>query len=71
MSLEPIQWRRYDLQPRLDVNDFVTPIYRYEGYLRNEILARGMDERNQVLEGRRMITKAGEINRLILDRPYQ
>ena len=71
MSLEPIQWRRYNLAPRLDVNDFVVPIYRYAGYVQNQILARGMDERHQVLEGRRQLSKAGEINRLILDRPYQ
>ena len=71
MSLEPIQWRRYDTQPRLDVNDFVIPIYRYEGYVRNQILPRGMDERHQRLEERRQLTKAGEVNRLILDRPFQ
>ena len=71
MSLEPIQWRRYDLHPRLDVNDFVVPIYRYSGYVEQAILPRGMDARNQVLEARRQVSKAGEINRLILDRPYQ
>ena len=71
MSLENIQWRRYDFQPRLDVNDFVVPIYRYSGYVEQAILPRGMDARNQVLEARRQVSKAGEINRLILDRPYQ
>lgn len=71
MSLEPIQWKRYDLQPRLDVNDFVVPIYRYSGYVEQAILPRGMDARHQVLEARRQVSKAGEINRLILDRPYQ
>ena len=71
MSLEPIQWRRYDTQPRLDVNDFVVPIYRYTGYVEQAILPRGMDKRNQQLETRRMRTKAGDVNRLILDRPYQ
>ena len=71
MSLEPIQWRRYDTQPRLDVNDFVVPIYRYTGYVEQAILPRGMDKRNQQLETRRMLTKAGDVNRLILDRPYQ
>ena len=34
-------------------------------------MPRGTDERHQKLEERRMITKAGEVNRLILDRPYQ
>ena len=71
MSLEPIQWMRYDTPPRLDVNDFVTPIYRYSGYVEQAILPRGMDARHQVLEARRQISKAGEVNRLILDRPYQ
>ena len=71
MSLEPIQWRRYNQEPRLDVNDFVIPIYRYEGYVRNQILPRGMDERHQRLEERQQLTKAGEVNRLILDRPFQ
>ena len=71
MSLEPIQWRRYNQAPRLDVNSFVVPIYRYAGYVEQAILPRGMDKRNQVLEGRRQLSKAGEINRLILDRPYQ
>ena len=71
MSLEPIQWKRYDTEPRLDVNSFVVPIYRYAGYVEQAILPRGMDKRNQVLEGRRQLSKAGEINRLILDRPYQ
>jgi hypothetical protein len=71
MSLVPIQERRYNLAPRLAVNDFVVPIYRYEGYMTQSIMPRGMDERHQKLEQRRMITKAGEVNRLILDRPYQ
>ena len=71
MSLEPIQWRRYDTQPRLDVNDFVVPIYRYTGYVEQAILPRGMVKRNQQLETHRMLTKAGDVNRLILDRPYQ
>jgi len=71
MSLEPIQWKRYDLNPRLDINSMVTPIYRYQGYVENEILPRGMSSRNIRLEERRMLTKAGEINRLILDRPFQ
>ena len=71
MSLEPIQLMRYDTQPRLDVNDFVTPIYRYEGYVRNEVLPRGSDARHQVLESRRQMQKVAETNRLILDRPFQ
>ena len=71
MSLEPIQWKRYDTEPRLDVNSFVVPIYRYAGYVEQAILPRGMDKRNQVLEGRRQLSKAGEVNRLILDRPFQ
>ena len=71
MSLEPIQWRRYNTEPRLDVNNFVTPIYKYEGYVQNQILPRGMDARHQRLEERRQLTKAGETNRLILDRPFQ
>ena len=70
-SLEPIQWRRYDLAPRLDINDFVVPIYRYSGYVEQAILPRGMDKRHQQLEARRMMSKAGDVNRLILDRPYQ
>lgn len=70
-SLEPIQWRRYDQSPRLDVNDFVIPIYRYAGYVEQAILPRGMDKRHTRLEGRRMISKSAEINRLILDRPFQ
>lgn len=71
MSLEPIQWKRYNQAPRLDINDFVVPIYRYTGYVEQAILPRGMDKRHQVLEGRRQISKAGDINRLILDRPFQ
>ena len=71
MSLEPIQWKRYDTEPRLDINSFVTPIYTYSGYVEQAILPRGMDARHQVLEGRRQLSKAGEVNRLILDRPFQ
>tara|TARA_Y100001937_G_C6929310_1_gene245284 strand:+ start:58 stop:273 length:216 start_codon:yes stop_codon:yes gene_type:complete len=71
MSLEPIQWMRYDTRPRLAVGSIVTPIYKYTGYVEQAILPRGMDARNQALEGRRMISKAGDVNRLILDRPYQ
>jgi len=71
MSLEPIQWMRYDTRPRLDINDLVTPIYKYTGYVEQAILPRGMDARHQVLEERRQISKAGEVNRLILDRPFQ
>jgi hypothetical protein len=70
-SLEPIQWKRYDLGVRTSINDFVVPIYRYSGYVEQAILPRGMDKRHQELEGRRMISKAGDVNRLILDRPYQ
>ena len=70
-ELDPIQWMRYDLDPRLDINDFVTPIYRYEGFVRNKILPRGTDSRNSELEGRRQLSKSAEINRLILDRPFQ
>jgi hypothetical protein len=70
-SLEPIQWRRYDQSPRTDINDLVTPIYRYTGYVEQAILPRGMDARHQRLEGRRMLSKSAEINRLILDRPFQ
>lgn len=71
MSLEPIQWRRYDTEPRLDVNDFVSPIYKYAGYVSQSILPRGMDARHTQLEGRRQLSKAAETNRLILDRPFQ
>ena len=71
MSLEPIQWMRYNQAPRLSVSDLVVPIYRYEGYVRNQILPRGMDERHQRIEERRQLTKAGEVNRLILDSPFQ
>tara|TARA_R110002073_G_scaffold209394_2_gene369917 strand:+ start:247 stop:462 length:216 start_codon:yes stop_codon:yes gene_type:complete len=71
MSLEPIQWKRYDTQPRLDINSFVSPIYRYAGYVEQAILPRGMDERHRALEGRRQLSKAAEVNRLILDRPFQ
>ena len=71
MSLEPIQWKRYNLGVRTAVNDFVIPIYRYQGYLENRIFPRGVDEKTDVLERRRMVSKAGETNRLILDRPFQ
>ena len=71
MSLEPIQWRRYNTEPRLDINSFVTPIYRFSGYVEQAILPRGMDARHTRLEERRMITKAGDVNRVILDRPFQ
>ena len=71
MSLEPIQWKRYNLDVRTAVNDFVIPIYRYQGYVENRIFPRGTDGRNDELERRRMLSKAGETNRLILDRPYQ
>ena len=46
MSLEPIQWERYNQEPRLEINDFVIPIYRYHGYLKNRMMARGSDERH-------------------------
>tara|TARA_R100000951_G_C2598629_1_gene167456 strand:+ start:698 stop:913 length:216 start_codon:yes stop_codon:yes gene_type:complete len=71
MSLEPIQWERYNQEPRLEINDFVIPIYRYHGYLKNRMMARGSDERHVELENRRNHQKQADNNRLILDRPLQ
>lgn len=71
MSLEPIQWERYNQEPRLDINDMVIPIYRYHGYLKNQKMPRGSDERNVKLEERRNNQKQADNNRLILDRPLQ
>jgi len=71
MSLEPIQWERYNQDPRLEINELVIPIYRYHGYLKNMKMARGVDERNVELENRRNNQKQADNNRLILDRPLQ
>ena len=70
-SLIPIQELRYNLEPRLDVNSFVTPVYKYEGYRRSVILPRGSDNRAVVLEDRRRQQKHAENVSLILDRPFQ
>tara|TARA_R110000822_G_scaffold125402_3_gene260160 strand:+ start:596 stop:814 length:219 start_codon:yes stop_codon:yes gene_type:complete len=67
--LVPIQELRYNLNPRLEVNDFVTPIYRFQGYIENRMLPRGSDSRHIVLENRRAIQKDAENVRLIQDRP--
>tara|TARA_R100000951_G_scaffold116460_1_gene128390 strand:+ start:6636 stop:6854 length:219 start_codon:yes stop_codon:yes gene_type:complete len=68
-SLVPIQELRYNLDPRLDVGDFTTPIYKYQGYIQNRIMPRGADERNIMLENRRAVQKDAENVRLIMDRP--
>jgi len=68
-SLIPIQELRYNLDPRLDVKSYVTPIYKYQGYIQNRMLPRGADDRNIMLENRRAIQKDAENVRLIMDRP--
>tara|TARA_R100000231_G_C5288673_1_gene153932 strand:+ start:25 stop:243 length:219 start_codon:yes stop_codon:yes gene_type:complete len=67
--LTPIQELRYNLNPRLDQNDFVAPIYKYQGYIENRMLPRGADPRNIQLEQRRAVQKDAENVRLIMDRP--
>ena len=69
-SLTPIQELRYNLEPRLDVNSFVTPVYKYDGYMRGVRLPRGSDDRHIVLEDKRRDQKHAENNRLIMDRPF-
>lgn len=69
--LTPIQELRYNLNPRLTVGSFPIPSYRYLGYFENKMLPRGADMRHLKLEERRQIQKHAEINRLILDRPFQ
>jgi hypothetical protein len=69
--LVPIQELRYNLAPRLAVGDIAVPVYKYQGYLENRIMPRGADNRNAILERRRMLTKDAENVRLIQDRPLQ
>ncbi len=71
MSLIPIQELRYNLAPRLAVGGLAIPVYKYQGYLENRIMPRGADNRNAMLERRRMLTKDAENVRLIQDRPLQ
>ncbi len=69
--LIPIQELRYNLAPRLAVGGLPAPPYKYAGYLENRIMPRGADNRNAMLEQRRIITKDAENVRLIQDRPFQ
>jgi hypothetical protein len=70
-ELTPIQELRYNLAPRLSVGDIAIPPYKYQGYIENRIMPRGVDSRNIKLEQRRQISKDAENVRLIQDRPLQ
>ena len=71
MSLTPIQELRYNLDPRLNHNNLVAPILKYQGYIQNRMLPRGSDSRHIVLEQRRAFSKDAENVRIIQDRPLQ
>jgi len=71
MSLTPIQELRYNLNPRLNQNNLIAPILKYQGYFENRMMPRGSDSRNVMLEQRRAISKDAENVRIIQDRPLQ
>ena len=71
MSLTPIQELRYTLKPRLTQNSLIIPVYKYQGYIQNRMMPRGVDSRNVKLEERRVFSKDAENVRLIQDRPLQ
>jgi hypothetical protein len=70
-ELTPIQELRYNLAPRLAVGGIPVPVYKYEGYMRNQMLPRGADPRHIKLENRRRQQKQAENVSLIQDRPLQ
>ena len=70
-ELTPIQELRYNLDPRYRIGGFVIPPYKYQGYIENRIMPRGVDSRHIKLEQRRQISKDAENVRLIQDRPLQ
>ena len=64
-------WMRYDQGLRTGQGSFPKPVYKYEAYMRGQMLPRGADGRHIELEARRREQKHAENVRLIHDRPFQ